>query len=121
MLPNQPNAETRIYARRDFDIGDGVALYMFVVADNGKRYQVEITYEMKPIEEGSISRPQMFLRDEQAQRLMDQLWDCGLRPTEGKGSAGALAATEAHLSDMRTFATKLLNHKLTMPEPQSHA
>jgi len=38
---------------------------------------------------------------EAAQTLMDDLWACGVRPTEGKGSAGALSATERHLEDMR--------------------
>lgn len=36
-----------------------------------------------------------------AQRLMDDLWNCGLRPSEGSGSAGALKATQGHLEDMR--------------------
>jgi hypothetical protein len=36
-----------------------------------------------------------------AQSLMDQLWECGLRPSEGSGSAGALAATQSHLADFR--------------------
>lgn len=36
-----------------------------------------------------------------ALKLMDDLWVCGLRPSEGSGSAGALAATERHLGDMR--------------------
>lgn len=40
----------------------------------------------------------------QAQTLMDQLWECGLRPTEGTGSAGALAAVERHLADMKKIA-----------------
>jgi hypothetical protein len=35
------------------------------------------------------------------QELMDALWRCGLRPTEGVGSVGALAATERHLKDMQ--------------------
>lgn len=37
----------------------------------------------------------------EAQALMDQLWKAGLRPTEGSGSAGALAATQNHLADMQ--------------------
>jgi hypothetical protein len=41
-----------------------------------------------------------------AQELMDQLWSVGLRPTEGKGSAGSLAATERHLEDMRALVFK---------------
>lgn len=48
-----------------------------------------------------INDPTLRLGREEAQFLMDQLWDCGLRPTEGSGSAGSLAATQAHLQDMR--------------------
>jgi hypothetical protein len=36
-----------------------------------------------------------------AQLLMDDLWHCGIRPSEGSGSAGAMAATQKHLEDMR--------------------
>ena len=36
-----------------------------------------------------------------AQILMNDLWDCGLRPSEGSGSAGAMAAVKYHLEDMR--------------------
>ena len=39
-----------------------------------------------------------------AQSLMDDLWQCGLRPSEGTGSAGSLAATERHLKDMQAIA-----------------
>lgn len=35
--------------------------------------------------------------------LIDDLWTAGLRPTEGAGSAGALAATQRHLQDMRAL------------------
>jgi hypothetical protein len=45
---------------------------------------------------------------QQAQQLMDELWQCGLRPTEGSGSAGSLAATERHLKDMQLVAMGLL-------------
>lgn len=46
-----------------------------------------------------------------AQELIDELWACGLRPTEGSGSAGSLAATERHLQDMRLIALKHLGIK----------
>ncbi len=53
------------------------------------------------VPEGTFPPVAMRLSDCQAQELMDRLWAAGLRPTEGKGSAGALAATERHLEDMR--------------------
>jgi hypothetical protein len=55
----------------------------------------------RPLAEDEIERPQLELNNSDAQSLMDQLWQCGLRPTEGTGSAGAMAATQAHLADLR--------------------
>lgn len=52
-------------------------------------------------EEGQDVAPFLTLGIETAQSLMDQLWNCGLRPTEGTGSAGAMAAVQAHLKDMQ--------------------
>lgn len=43
------------------------------------------------------------LRPDEAQQFMDELWRVGIRPTEGAGSAGQMAATERHLEDMRSL------------------
>ena len=40
------------------------------------------------------------------QILIDDLWSCGFRPSEGSGSAGSLKATEKHLEYMRDIAKK---------------
>jgi hypothetical protein len=45
---------------------------------------------------------------EDAQTLMDDLWKSGLRPTEGAGSAGALAAVQEHRDDLRKIVFKKL-------------
>lgn len=50
--------------------------------------------------------PSFKMSYEDAQRFMDDLWECGLRPSEGTGSAGALAATQKHLEDMRKLVFK---------------
>lgn len=47
--------------------------------------------------------PSFVLTKHESQILIDDLWNAGLRPTEGTGSAGALAATQKHLEDMRTL------------------
>lgn len=60
------------------------------------------------LEPGGIAPPTISLRPEEAQSIMDALWDAGLRPTEGTGSAGALAATQKHLEDMRTIAFRVI-------------
>lgn len=61
--------------------------------------------EVKP---GCYIESNFSMRNEFAQRLMDGLWRCGLRPTEGADSVGALSATERHLSDMRKIAFSLM-------------
>jgi hypothetical protein len=56
---------------------------------------------MQTVETGDLLPEPMKMSLEEAQSLMDNLWDCGIRPTEGPGSAGSLAATRYHLEDMR--------------------
>jgi len=48
----------------------------------------------KEYPDGSFTEPTLRLETSEAQRLMDELWNCGLRPSEGSGSAGSLRATE---------------------------
>lgn len=48
---------------------------------------------------GALTRPGSFFSG--AQELMDDLWRCGLRPSEAGESAGALSSTKFHLEDMR--------------------
>lgn len=60
--------------------------------------------EFREVEAGGYVEPSIRLSDEDAQALVDELWRCGYRPTEGTGSAGSLAATERHLGDLRAVA-----------------
>jgi len=61
---------------------------------------------MQERKEAEFKEPSFHLDNDAAQVLMDDLWNSGLRPTEGTGSAGALAATQRHLEDMRTLVFK---------------
>ena len=56
----------------------------------------------------TVTEPTLRLTETQAQVLMDDLWNCGIRPAEGKGSAGSLKATENHLADMRQIVFQAL-------------
>jgi len=62
-------------------------------------------------QDGLWAPPALVLDMTAAQQMVDELWRCGLRPSEGSGSAGALAATERHLADMRTIALASLEAK----------
>lgn len=87
---------------------DGISLYARQVVSHvhvkfAKPVQWEVVEDV-----GDVIDPMMTLKIDAAQQLMDELWRCGLRPTEGTGSAGSLAATQAHLKDMREIAFDLL-------------
>jgi hypothetical protein len=77
------------------------------VIDWGPHPAYALPIEMRHIaeEEQGIQIPPMLTLDMQrAQQLCDALWEAGVRPTNGAGSVGQLAATERHLEDMRTLA-----------------
>lgn len=57
-------------------------------------------------EEGTYVPPMLSMAMTDGQNLMDELWRCGLRPSQGSGSAGALAATERHLADLQKLVFK---------------
>ena len=100
----------KVYARKDF-IFRGIGLYLLSEEDGVRSIATNIEFEQ--LKEGQEYSETMLLRDESAQALMDQLWDCGIRPTEGTGSAGALAATQKHLEDMRKIAFKYVDDAQT--------
>lgn len=102
-------AETRQFDRL-------VDLYVGEFDECGYVRMVAEPVVLRTIEDGEIiPDPTVSLRREAAQRLMDELWRCGLRPTEGSGSAGSLAATERHLKDMQAIAMGLLRKDGVQP------
>ena len=66
---------------------------------NGDAVVKDVTFE--PVEKYTVVNPSLTISPNIAQQLMDDLWTAGIRPSEGTGSAGSLAATERHLKDMR--------------------
>jgi hypothetical protein len=73
------------------------------------RYAAGAPPVMRTLEIGeAVWEPTARLSMHAAQQLIDELWACGLRPSEGSGSAGSLAATERHLKDMQAIAMGLL-------------
>lgn len=98
--------------RRPWEMGT-IAVYMRSVKPGINQIEPEpmvglpMTFRtIKPEEDGCVIEPAMVMKGGDAQMLMDELWKCGLRPTEGTGSAGSLAATERHLADLRHLVFK---------------
>lgn len=85
---------------------DRVAILVRQPKWQGGPAHVGLPLTMQAVEVGMPVEPTFSLSVESAQGLMDSLWQCGIRPTEGKGSAGALAAVQYHLEDMRKLVFK---------------
>ena len=74
----------------------------------GEHYSAADSLHMITHDEDMMTPSFCTLDVDQAQLLMDDLWNCGLRPSEGSGSARSMKATQNHLADLK----KILFHKL---------
>ncbi len=94
-----------IIAKREL-WNDSISLTARIVNGSESTFAQPVVFQTQ--EAGFIVHPFFEMDITASQKLMDQLWDCGLRPSEGTGSAGSLKATENHLNDMRhlVFKTK---------------
>lgn len=83
---------------------------IFIEEERNQRYYLADPVVLKDRTEDvkmfTPTTPSTTLSPTAAQQLIDDLWDCGLRPSEGSGSAGQLAAVERHLEDMQTLVFK---------------
>jgi hypothetical protein len=102
-----PMKGTRLIVRRQEPFyGHRLELYIGVLTENSYPMVVtNMTLDHEP-DEGQRATPALVLDEETAQKLMDSLWDSGIRPSAGHGSAGAMAAVQKHLDDMRALVFK---------------
>jgi hypothetical protein len=77
-----------------------------LVENRGDNFLCARWIEMEQRKQGEIITPAFTLDPQASQRLMDDLWRCGYRPSEGEGSAGQLASVKYHLEDMRKLVFK---------------
>lgn len=89
--------------------GRGIAL--FVEEFDGTNFYTAdpLIMQKREYEFYKPSLPTCNISVTSAQQLIDDLWQAGLRPSEGTGSAGQLAATQKHLEDMRSLTFSKLN------------
>lgn len=91
-----------------YHIGRGFDLRLIEDRFEGQSAKVFCAATVMEVPMGAEVRPLLRLTDEEAQRLIDQLWEAGVRPSNTVGSVGQLAAVQAHLDDMKRIAFKKL-------------
>lgn len=100
--------ERKLFCRREEIWGDSISFFLRERYSDGVSFGQPIVMKaMTEADQMVVPEPTFTLHVSEAQNLMDKLWDCGLRPSEGSGSAGAMAATQKHLEDMRTLVFKM--------------
>jgi len=109
----------QVKAQKEGLLNQRVMLYCFEKDENGVDMAMPATFHRFSYADAATMEvlPFLSLALDQAQSLMDSLWDCGLRPSEGTGSAGSLAATQRHLEDMRrlVFETEFRTKVVGVP------
>lgn len=85
---------------------DGISIAVYKIKPDC--YEALDNLVWKEIKEGEAIPEAFSLNMEEAQVLLNDLWHCGIRPTDGTGSTGQLSATQKHLDDMRKISFFLL-------------
>ena len=101
---------TYVIAHRQPTWGQSIGLYL--QKSDGVRVYAGLEIIWVEVEPGTASSPAAVIENTEAQALMDSLRSCGVRPTEGAGSAGSFAAQSRHLADMRALVADALNVEL---------
>jgi len=71
---------------------------------NHLRFRGVVAWE--PAEECEETPPAMVIGPKEAQRVVDLLWESGIRPRAAAGSAGQLDAVGHHLRDLQKLVFK---------------
>ena len=88
---------------------DAVSIRIGVKREDGS-FDVADALVMRTVPIGAITQPCMSLPFDAAQRLMDELWQAGCRPSQSVGSSGQVEAIKYHLEDMRKLVFKEVSH-----------
>ena len=89
--------EYKVYAQKEW-AADAVS----VLIKDGENIVKPILLELEPYEQGMyIAEPSLKMPEDLAQKLLQALWETGLRPNNGESSLAHVEAMKYHLEDMR--------------------
>lgn len=103
--------DSKIFAER-VQFGRYINIHMAVHDGDGKS-SVARPVVFDVIEDlAATFSPMLQLDPRDAQKLADQLWVAGIRPTQSLPSEGQVGATDRHLQDMRALVAALAKVQL---------
>lgn len=87
---------------------NGYRLYMM----HGNNRITNVSFTQEPMEEGvPFNEPTALIPKPVAQAMMQAMWAAGLRPDNGEDSVAHIAALKAHITDLQTIVSSLLQLK----------
>jgi hypothetical protein len=89
---------------------DVFEVYLWQADESGRYYARPPG--MAQVPDGTYAPPMLSLRPQEAQQLIDRLWQAGLRPRDGSGSSAQVEALTKHLDDMRKIVAGQLQTPL---------
>lgn len=101
-------------AERSFGHG-GTLLSLVRTTEDGTNIILAHNYKWVSVRPWLVGPTPPTLTDSVAQKLMDDLWSAGIRPTDGAGSAGAMSRAEKHIADLQRVAFTLLDRQTKQP------
>jgi len=72
------------------------------VTYSGRSTHIAQPLVFKEYEKGALTSSCIGLDQDEAEDLMNALWKCGLRPSNGEGNVGQIGALKDHLEDKKT-------------------
>ena len=81
--------------------------FLAIKTTQSGRFFIETTFNLLPIEDNIIvPSPTLAMYAEEAQTLLDAMWNSGLRPRDGTGGLAHTNAQAAHIADLRAIVMK---------------
>lgn len=109
MFVQNDNGQIRTYARYADDFNSVIRINFWRMLGDKRHVLIGDHWDViDPYEAAIGTEYGVHIDKTAAQMLMDSLWDCGIRPSNGEGNAGQLSATTAHLNDMRNIVKQLM-------------
>lgn len=86
---------------------DSFRLFLGMHTDDGK-VMIANNMVFTTVEQGSVipADAGIQLSGDEASRLADELWEAGVRPKGQAGTAGQIAAMQAHIDDLREILSR---------------
>jgi hypothetical protein len=95
-------------SKQDRFLTNTLAFYIHEIREGNRAVGEPVTMRTVTEAMSDTAGPTFELSYQSAQHLMDALWDVGLRPSEGSGSAGALKQAEDHIASLKKIVFALV-------------